>query len=146
MSASLKLKVGVSAAVLAGLAGSGAYVAAQASNTAQVPAGGDPGAKTLSSANASVSKVAWPRNASGLTYGSELQATTTDQLPDLILATATNGKDGYVRRLDLYQIGPTTPAQAIAQNATSVRSIPVYAVDGATVIGSFDISPGGPSN
>jgi hypothetical protein len=147
MAASVKVKLGVVTALLAGLAAAGTFVSvqAQASNTAHVLAGKDPGALNLAPANASVPPVAWPRNKNGLTYGSEMQAATTDQLPDLILAIATNGKEGYVRRLDLYRRGPALPAQASAHNATSVRSIPVYAVDGTTVIGTYEIAPGGPA-
>lgn len=85
-------------------------------------------------------------NAQGLTYGSELDAATPADVPDLILAIATNGKEGYVLKGDLYPQLPTSPAEAIAwqkeQNATrSVTRIPVYAQDGVTVIGEFEITP-----
>ncbi len=125
------------------MTGMGTYVSAAASDAPPLLAGTDPGATVLPPPTVSVPTVTWPRNAKGLTYGSELQATVTNQLPDLIAAIATNGKQGYVRRLDLYRPGPTTPSQAISQNATAARSIPVYAVDGTTVIVDFRTVPWG---
>lgn len=81
-------------------------------------------------------------NANGETYGSEGYGAT----PDLILAIATTGREGYVRRTELDAAGgpePTSPAQAIEiQKARPPGSIfiPVYESDGITVIGQFEIS------
>ena len=41
-------------------------------------------------------------NANGETYGTVAQARTPDEEPDLILAEATNGELGYLRRSELY--------------------------------------------
>ncbi len=87
----------------------------------------------------------FPRNDAGLTYGSELDAQTPDQAPDLIAAIATNGREGYVRRADLYPQLPTSPEEALkAQEAgeTGARTIAVYALDGTTVVGDFEVTPG----
>lgn len=85
----------------------------------------------------------YPRNASGMTYGSGLQATTPENEPDFLQAYATNGALGYVKSKDLDGTLPKTPAEAIAAqaaNANLSRQIPVYAVDGKTVIGVFVVT------
>jgi hypothetical protein len=61
--------------------------------------------------------------------------------PDLVEAIGTNGVTGYVRSSDLQPAAPTSPADAVKrQAAAGARSIPLYAVDGTTVIGSFELS------
>lgn len=85
----------------------------------------------------------FPRNFRGSTYGSELNASNPASAPDLIAAYATNGRLGYVRKNDLRPQAPKTPALALREQATATdaktRVIPVYAVDGSTVIGSYNI-------
>lgn len=88
----------------------------------------------------------WPANARGQSYGSALFADSPDDEPDLIMATATNGKDGYVLKTDLDGPTPGTPEEALsrqAERAGKVRVIPVYGVDGVTIIGEFVIDPPG---
>lgn len=82
------------------------------------------------------------RNASGLTLGSELDATTPASAPDLIEAYATNGKLGYVMKKDLHPAGPTSPTGALQANRARSTNITVYKSDGKTVIGVFQIDPG----
>lgn len=88
----------------------------------------------------------YPKNSKGMSYGSELLANAPDQAPDLILAIATNGKEGYVQRVALYPQLPATPDDALRQqsqeDARQPRTIPVYALDGTTIIGYFEIAPG----
>jgi hypothetical protein len=87
----------------------------------------------------------YPKNAQGLTYGSQLYATLERGEPDLILATATNGKDGYVLRTDLEGPMPGSPQEALSQQAAQAgkdRVIPVYQSDGTTQIGVFVIQAG----
>lgn len=82
----------------------------------------------------------YPRNASGMTYGSNRDATSPDNLPDLILAITTNGKEGYVKRLDLLGTMPKNPQDAVRMQSTPNlhnRHIPVYDQSGNTVIGEF---------
>lgn len=43
----------------------------------------------------------FPRNEHGMTYGLAADAPTPGYMPDLVAATATNGKAGYVRRTEL---------------------------------------------
>jgi hypothetical protein len=86
----------------------------------------------------------WPTNANGLTYGSALFATSPQDEPDLIAALATNGKVGYVYKSDLDGPAPSTPQEALSLQAASAgktRVIPVYEVDGSTVIGEFLTEP-----
>lgn len=80
-------------------------------------------------------------NADGQTYGSELNAATPAQAPDLISAYASNGRIGYVLNTQLHPALPVSPAAALnAQAAAQLeKSIPVFAVDGKTVIGRFVI-------
>jgi hypothetical protein len=83
---------------------------------------------------------AYPRNASGQTYGSAALATTPENEPDLILVVATNGKQGYVKRAELEPQSAANPAQAVAQakSKANVRAlVPVYKSDGKTPIGEF---------
>lgn len=84
----------------------------------------------------------WPTNANGQTYGSIENATSSTTDPDLVQAIATNGQTGYVYSSQLNPPGPSSPAQALAQQAaqTTPRYISVYAQDGTTVIGQFEVS------
>lgn len=93
-------------------------------------------------------------NEAGQTYGSELLATTYEDRPDLISAIGTNGAEGFIYASDLDAGNPQNPAEALAQQELYnemianyngdgpivVRTIPLYDVDGKTVIGEFDIS------
>jgi hypothetical protein len=85
----------------------------------------------------------FPTNVYGQTYGSGLDAVSPANEPDLIQAYATNGVLGYVRAADLDGTAPTNPISALAQEraaqAAHGRTIPVYAQDGRTVVGSFTI-------
>jgi hypothetical protein len=96
---------------------------------------------TSSSVSAAVHTFA--RNAAGLTYGSELDASSPGDAPDLIAAYATDGKLGYVRKVDLHPALPEGPSAALSaqRTATNTTVIPVYALDGKTVIGEFEIAP-----
>lgn len=87
----------------------------------------------------------FPRNARGETYGSGAAAgpglVTPWSEPDLILAQSVDGTIGYVMRTDLEGPQPKTPQEAIALTkynlAHPTREIPLYAVDGKTIIGNF---------
>lgn len=57
-------------------------------------------------------------------------------MPDLVPATATNGKAGWV---NYHQLTDEAHPQ-LTDNGTSQAPIPVYAADGATVIGRADMS------
>lgn len=102
--------------------------------TSPVPTGPT---QPLSSATA----IVFPRNAQGQTYGSELDAATLSQAPDLILAWATNGREGYVKKTALYPPMPANPAAALALqgNGPQVYDVPVYLQDGTTVVGIFRV-------
>ncbi|WP_442600476.1 peptidase M56 BlaR1 [Paenibacillus sp. KN14-4R] len=84
----------------------------------------------------------YPKNENGQTYGSAADATSYETRPDLISAVGVNGTVGYLLRKDIEGEQPKTPAEAIAiQNSKSPggRDIPLYDVDGKTVIGNFHI-------
>lgn len=85
----------------------------------------------------------YPLNQKGLEYGSALSAESIGHEPDLVYTVATNGKYGYVYRSDMELPEPSSPTEAIdiAQNPY-VKKIPVYCVDGATLVGTFEISVG----
>ena len=105
--------------------------------------------EAVASPDPTPSAVSYARDALGLTYGSELQASSPAQAPDLISAIATNGKLGYVKKTDLYPAGPSNPQQALSRqqsDKSQTSSIPVYAVDGTTQIGVYEIQAGGPAN
>lgn len=84
----------------------------------------------------------WPVNAGGQTYGSAAAAKSPADEPDLILVYATNGKLGYSLRTDLEGDTPSTPEEALAEQAARAGkgvTVPVYLSDGKTQIGEFDI-------
>lgn len=88
----------------------------------------------------------YQKNDSGQTYGSSLYAESIDKVPDLILARGIDGTIGYIKAVDANEPLPKTPEEALALNAKhkamGERQIPLYAVDGKTVIGVFSISCG----
>lgn len=84
----------------------------------------------------------YPKNENGQTYGSEADATSPETGPELIRAYGENGIEGYLMKQDLYGEQPKTPEEALAiQNSRSPggRDIPLYDVDGETVIGVFHL-------
>ncbi|MTI85913.1 MAG: hypothetical protein FH756_18960 [Firmicutes bacterium] len=83
----------------------------------------------------------YPTNEYGQTYGPESLATSQDTKPDLIMAVGVDGTEGYVLNEDLNPELPKTPEEALAQERKypNGRTIPLYAVDGKTVIGKFHI-------
>lgn len=91
----------------------------------------------------------WPKNASGVTYGSSGKAVSLEDEPDLVAIVATNGKEGYAYRSDLEEPEPSSPAAAVARQNARVKAgykpppVPVYEVDGITQIGVFLIDTGG---
>lgn len=71
----------------------------------------------------------------------------------MIAAIGRDGQAGYIYKTDLEAGNPKTPAEALAQQQqyeamaiasegrrVLVRSIPLYDVNGETVIGEYDIS------
>lgn len=93
--------------------------------------------------NIEISNV-YKTNEYGETYGSAAYATSYETMPDLIWACGEDDISGYVRPSDLYGPIPKTPEEALAtQNKLRKegnRFIPLYDVDGKTVIGKYKIS------
>jgi len=87
----------------------------------------------------------FPKNSRGETYGSLSKASPRD-VPYLIEVIASNGQVGYVQRSAFDAAtgaNVSSPQQAVTwdeQAANGDLSIPVYAQDGTTVIGSFIIT------
>jgi hypothetical protein len=75
----------------------------------------------------------WPKNAAGLTYGSEALAKSSWDAPDLISAVATNGKSGYVYKEDMQWNPPTLEDIKAAPSKTWL--VAVYELDGVTQVG-----------
>lgn len=86
----------------------------------------------------------YAKNKDGQTYGSSAFANSSDQEPDLVSAVGVDGAQGYVRSEDLNGELPKTPEEAVAHNSKlkAERKIPLYDVDGKTVIGEFKIENG----
>lgn len=86
----------------------------------------------------------FPKNESGETYGSGLDATPYEKGPDLIKAIGEDGTIGYIRKTEADGPMPKTPQEAIAMQAkqTNPRYINLYESDGKTIIGKFKISTG----
>ncbi|WP_212983966.1 hypothetical protein [Paenibacillus cineris] len=86
--------------------------------------------------------VNFPKNKHGQTYGSSADAASPGMEPELIRAIGVDGTAGYVLEKDLDGELPKTPEEAIAiQNSRSPdgRDIPLYDVDGESVIGVFHV-------
>lgn len=85
-------------------------------------------------------------NENGQTFGSSLYCTSPEAEPDLVQAMGIDGTEGYVLKKDLDGEEPKTPEEALimekAEKALGGRTIPLYAVDGKTVIGEFKIGIG----
>jgi hypothetical protein len=92
-----------------------------------------------------VAHLRYPVNAHGMTYGSLADAATHGgKAPDLIAASGLDNTgahvDGYFKHADMpVEAEPKNPADAAALMAKAVpaKTIPLYAVDGTTVIGTF---------
>lgn len=102
--------------------------------------------RSAPASSAQIPQVAFERNASGLTFGSAADANSPAREPDLIRAKGTNGKTGYVLKEELDVANGssfTSPEEALAwQESIEGKRIvvPVYAVDGETVIGEFELA------
>jgi len=84
--------------------------------------------------------IKYPLNERGQTYGNGPFPSGSDHEPDLIAATGVDGTNGYVLKKDLEGEQPKTPEEALAiqrDNSPNGRDIPLYDVDGITVIGVF---------
>ncbi|WP_143811865.1 hypothetical protein [Paenibacillus sp. SSG-1] len=84
----------------------------------------------------------FPKNIHGQTYGSSADAASPGMEPELIRAIGVDGTEGYVLKKDLDGELPKSPEEAIAiQNSRSPdgRDIPLYDVDGESVIGVFHV-------
>lgn len=84
----------------------------------------------------------YPKNKNGQTYGSAADATSPETEPELIIAIGVDGTKGYVLKKDIDGEQPKSPVEAIAiQNSRSAggRDIPLYDLDGETVIGVFHV-------
>jgi len=85
-------------------------------------------------------------NKNGQSYGSALNATSPDTEPDLIKAYGVDGTLGYVKSEDLNVKMPKSPEEALSKQRSRAlsgdRQIPLYDVDGKTVIGKFNVSQG----
>ena len=95
-------------------------------------------------------------NENGQTYGSAMYAPSRDKEPDLVLAESLDGVEGYVYTSDLNGDLHNSPDELLAITARNqeiwdnapvgqvviARFIPLYAVDGKTVIGKSPITIG----
>jgi hypothetical protein len=84
----------------------------------------------------------FPKNENGQTYGSSADATSPYTEPDLIRAYGVDRTIGYVLKKDLDGVKPRNPEEALAiqkSRPAGGRDIPLYDVDGKTVIGVFHI-------
>lgn len=85
----------------------------------------------------------YPTNAAGETYGTHEPLV---EQPDLMAAVGRHGVHGYLRRSDIIGTPPETPEEAEEMNKRGLRGyrVPLYAADGVTVVGEFQVGgPGG---
>lgn len=149
-----KSRRSVSAVFLAGIGvtailGLGAGTAASAVASLLSPAGLSP---VPGGSAQPVPDPVYETNMRGQTVGSAANATSPYGEPDLILAIATNGREGYVLKADLDSVNGQTasesfesPEDALKWQETQGRAdylIPVYEADGVTKIGEFRVYGG----
>ncbi|WP_159883879.1 hypothetical protein [Paenibacillus puerhi] len=78
------------------------------------------------------------RNKEGKTFGSAIYAETEEQMPDFVKAYGVGGTRGYLKKEDMHEEMPKTREEALALTlARKDREIPLYDVDGETLIGVF---------
>ncbi|WP_248928018.1 hypothetical protein [Paenibacillus hamazuiensis] len=86
----------------------------------------------------------YPKNEKGQTYGSSADATSPETMPDLISASGVDGTLGYLLKKDVIgSENPKTPEEALALQKSRPpggRDIPLYDVDGETIIGVFHVN------
>ena len=86
----------------------------------------------------------FPVNENGQKYGSLMDVDTPGQEPDLVKAVGVDGTLGYVKFEDMQGKLPKNPEEAIAMQNKRLKegpkTIPLYAVDGKTIIGEFKSS------
>ncbi len=96
---------------------------------------------TASEASPSTTVTAFEVNDSGQTLGEFGVGLTKDPsaTPDLILAVASNGTEGYVVYVDVFGAPTHALDQAVATGGKPrpAYTVPVYAKDGKTVIGEY---------
>lgn len=81
---------------------------------------------------------AYEVNDAGLTYGSDYFAESIDECPDLIRAVGINGVEGYVYSDDInWKPGSLEEVIEYMGTEASDYTIPVYAVDGQTIVDYF---------
>lgn len=89
----------------------------------------------------------------GVTFGSALGVMSDAEVPDFVLTIATNGKVGYVKKADFlapslkgltpeiikrdYVVRTFPDGRTGYVNPKKRAPVPVYAIDGETVIGEF---------
>lgn len=94
---------------------------------------------SLTTAYSTRTPTEWALNAHGQTYGVTMDDGSQPDLIAVVAATST-GQQGYVRASDLNPpLNFTSPQEAAQWSAAQppVQTLPVYASDGTTVIGSF---------
>ena len=102
-----------------------------------------PGLTISNKSNRYVSS-AYRINAKGQTFGRLNDLFNLDECPDLIAANGTNGVKGYVYASDLFEDLPSSPEEAAAlmtnRDYILGRCINLYASDGVSIIGCFNIT------
>ncbi|WP_201264875.1 peptidase [Brevibacillus reuszeri] len=87
-----------------------------------------------------LSKTEYDVNDNGETYGSGLSILSIGEEPDLISAIGTNGVKGYVRAIDLTpEVSSIEEAIEANKDNGDISTIPLYDVDGTTVLGEFEL-------
>ena len=88
-------------------------------------------------------KPPFPTNANGQTYGSDTNANSLRDSPDLVAVAGDCGAAGYVKATDLNGPQPTSPADALRiqkEQQASPPVLPVYLSDGTTQVDTFTLA------
>lgn len=91
----------------------------------------------------------FPKNSSGMTYGSDSEAVEPSEMPDLIAVASDEGRLGFIRKIDLLEADPgnfPSPEAALEWQTQLLASGPpvlqVYDLEGAEQIGTFTLALG----
>lgn len=100
-------------------------------------------AKSRSAGIEMKTEISYAVNEEGMTYGNMLAAEANGgRLPDLIEANGLSGHDGYILLDDMEECLADNPSEALELMKMGSTTIPVYEVDGKTIVDEYLVTYG----
>lgn len=114
----------------------------EASEDTRSPEASEPGARITDPwAGQKLPTKNFPKNSRGMTYGSNAEAGTLAESPDLVAVVGDNGVGGYAFKEELEGDMPTSPEDAA--NAPTIIVIDIYDQEGLKVVDTFTMALAG---